>query len=214
LAVFRRDLDGFIQTDTIDFTDPDLGPVRFTGPVNTGQGRINGVEAQFSTFFDDFEFMPSFLRNFGVQANYTYLDAKTEFMNGEGELELGRVVLPNAPVDQGGISKHTFNIVGMYEGGGLSTRLSYNKRGKFLDRRDFRGDDLYLEEGFPAGRLDLSTSYTITENATVFFDWTNILEDPFKVNFSSARAGRERAEYVRFLRYEETTFSLGVRFRL
>jgi hypothetical protein len=34
------------------------------------------------------------------------------------------------------------------------------------------------------------------------------------VNFSSARAGRERAEYVRFLRYEETTFSLGVRFRL
>jgi len=124
-----------------------------------------------------------------------------------------------------GVSKHTYNLVGMYEGGGLSARLSYNKRGKFLDRRDFRGPggpqnagdpgrDLYIEEAVPAGRLDLSTNYKINDNFTVFFDWTNILEKPFRANFSSARNGAPRAEYVRFLRFEETTYSLGIRARL
>jgi outer membrane receptor protein involved in Fe transport len=168
--------------------------------------------------------MPTFLRNFGVQANYTYLDAKTEFFNPvTKQFESGRIVLPNAPIDQGGISKHTYNLTGMYEGGGFSARLSYNKRSSYLDTRDFRGDpnnpgdffnDLYLEEARPAGRLDLSMNYAFNENMTIFFDWTNILEDPFRVDFSSARQGAPRAEYVRFLRYEETTFSLGARFRL
>jgi hypothetical protein len=124
-------------------------------------------------------------------------------------------VLPeNPPPDPGGVSKHTYTLVAMYEGGGLSTRLSYNKRGKFLDRRDDRGDDVYVEVARPAGRLDLSSSYTISENFTVFFDWTNILENPLKVNFTSGRGSDPRAEYVRFLRFDETTFSAGVRFRL
>ena len=105
----------------------------------------------------------------------------------------------------------------MYEGGPLSARVSYNKRGNYLDRRDQRGDEeggFYREIANPPGRLDLSLNYNVFENATLFFDWTNILEDPFRVNFSSARAGAPRAEYVRFLRFEETTFSLGVRVRL
>ncbi len=213
VALFRRDLDGFIQNDTIDYDDPELGPIRVSGPVNTRKGRIDGIEAQISTFFD-WEWMPSILRNFGAQANYTYLDAKTEVRNPFlDEFEDVRLL---------GVSKHTYNLVGMYEGGGLTARLSYNKRGKFLDRRDFRGPadnpgdpgrDLYIEEGDPAGRLDLSTSYTLTDNFTVFFDWTNILENPFKSRLSSARGGLPREEFVRFLRFEETTFSLGVRAR-
>jgi TonB-dependent receptor len=215
VSAFRRNLDGFIQPVTRDIVDPIAGPVRLTFPINTGEGRINGLEAQFQTFFD-FEWVPTFLRNFGVQANYTYLDAKTEVDDpfGPGTALLTIVLPENPPPDPGGVSKHTYNLVAMYEGGGLSTRLSYNKRGRFLDRRDDRGDDVYIEEARPAGRLDLSTSYTISDNFTVFFDWTNILEDPLKVDFSSGRGGAPRAEYVRFLRFEETTMSLGVRFRL
>jgi iron complex outermembrane recepter protein len=215
LALFHKDLDGFIQPNTVEFTDPVLGPLRITGPVNTRKGRIQGIEAQMQTFFD-WEWVPAFARNFGIQANYTYLDGETEFFNPEtGQFESGTIVFPeDPPPDLGGLSKHTYNLVGMYEGGGFSARLSYNKRGKFLDRRDFRGDDLYIEVGRPAPRLDLSTSYTINDNFTVFFDWTNILEKPLETDFSSARRGRERAEYIRFLRYEETTFSLGVRVRL
>ena len=115
------------------------------------------------------------------------------------------------------MSKHTYNLVGLYEGGPLSVRVSYNQRSNYLDRRDVRDDEeggFYREIADPAGRLDLSTNLTVNENATLFFDWTNILQDPFRVNFSSARAGATRAEYVRFLRYEESTVSLGLRFRL
>jgi TonB-dependent receptor len=226
LGLFRKDLDGFIQPSTVEYTDPALGPLRITGPVNTRKGRIQGLEAQVSTFFE-WDWVPSFARNFGFQANYTYLDGKTEFLNPfTGQFENGAIVFPeDPPPDLGGLSKHTYNLVGMYEGGGFSARLSYNKRGKFLDRRDFRGPppgqpdpeadrDIYLEEGKPAGRLDLSTSYTFNDKLTVFADWTNILEKPLRTNFSSARNGLPRAEYTRFLRFEETTFSLGIRTRI
>jgi iron complex outermembrane recepter protein len=216
VALFRRDLDGFILTQTDQFIDPTLGPVRVTRPVNTRDGRIDGFEAQFTTFLD-FDGLPEFLQNFGVQANYTYLDDEVEFLNtSTGQFERGRIVLPNAPVDLGGLSKHTYNLAGIYESDLFSARLSWNKRSKFLDRRDPRGDEaggLYREIAFPAGRLDLSTNVNVMENVTLFFDWTNITEKPFRVNFSSARNGAPRAEYVRFLRYEETTFSGGVRFR-
>lgn len=203
VAAFRRDLRGFIQNQATRFIDPVLGPVILTQPINTGKGRIDGFEAQVSSFFD-FEFLPEWARGFGAQANVTHLDAKTGFPDAAGEFTSDRIL---------GVSRWTYNLVGMYERGGLSARLSYNKRGKFLDRRDDRGDDFYTEEARPAGRLDLSTNYTVFENLTVFFDWTNILNDPFRVNLSSARAGAPRVEFVRFLRFEETTYSLGARFR-
>jgi TonB-dependent receptor len=202
VSVFRRDLFGFIQRQDVRITDPVLGPIIVNQPINTGKGRIDGVEAQVSSFFD---FLPSMFRGFGAQANVTYLDAETGFPNADGSFALDRII---------GVSKWTYNLVGMFERGGASARVSYNKRGRFLDRRDNRGDDLYTEEAVPAGRLDLSASYTFNDKFTVFFDWTNILQDPFRVNFESGRAGATRAEYVRFLRFEETTMSLGFRFKL
>jgi TonB-dependent receptor len=201
-AVFRRDLEGFIQNQEVRYVDPTLGPVIINGPVNTGKGRIDGVEVQFTTFFD---FLPQWAQGFGVQANATYLDAKTGFPNGSGGFQLDRIL---------GVAKWTYNLVGMYERGGLSVRLSYNHRGSSIETRQDRGDDLYFETAHPAGRLDLSTSYAVTDNFTLFFDWTNMLNNPFRQDLSSARAGAARAEYTRFLRFEESIYSFGVRFRL
>jgi TonB-dependent receptor len=202
-AVFRRDLKGFFQTQQIRRVDPVLGPIIISGPVNSGKGRINGFEAQVSTFFD-FEFLPEWARGFGAQANVTYLDAKTGFPTGTGTFNLQPIL---------GVSKWTYNLVGMYEHGGLTARLSYNRRNGFLQTLQNRGDDLYSEHARPISRLDLSTSYTVFENLTVFFDWTNILGKPFRSTLSSARAG-PRVEFPRFVRYEETVFSAGIRFRL
>lgn len=216
VTAFRRDLDGFIQNQEVRRVDPLLGPIVISGPQNSRKGRIDGFEAQFQTFFD-YDFLPDWTRGFGVTANYTYLDDEVEFLNpATGAVERGRIQIPGAPDGPGGgVSKHTYNLAAFYEGGGASVRLSYNKRGRFLDQRQFRGtDDLYTETAIPAGRLDLSTNYTPVENITIFFDWTNITGNPFRTNLSSARGGAERAEFVRFLRFEESTFSLGARFRL
>jgi TonB-dependent receptor len=216
IAAFHRDLRGFIQNQRVTREDPILGLIDVSAPVNTRSGDITGFEAQVSTFFD-FGFVPDFLRNFGVQANYTYIDGEVDIEDplAPGTFFRDLILTPGNP--NNGVSKHTFNLVGLYEGGPFSARLTYNKRSNYLERRDIRGDEeggFYREFADPAGRLDFSANFTINDNATVFFDATNLTGEPFRVNFSSARNGAPRADYVRFLRYEEQTFSLGLRFRL
>lgn len=202
-AVFRRDLEGFIQNQQVRYIDPDLGPLIINGPVNTGRGRIDGFELQGQTFLDTFG-LPAWASAFGIQANLTYLDAETGFPDANGDFVLDRIL---------GVAKWTYNLVGFYERDGVSVRLSYNKRGSSLETRQDRGDDFYFETARPAGRLDLSSSYAFNEHFSVFFDWTNILGNPFRQDLSSARAGAQRAEYTRYYRYEEEIFSLGARFR-
>lgn len=204
VAAFQRNLSGFVQNRDIRFIDPALGPLIISAPVNSGKGKIKGFELQLQTFFD-FDFVPSFARKFGIQANYTYLDAKTGFPNANNSFTLDRIL---------GVSKSAYNLVGLYENGPVSARLTYFKRSPSLEQRDDRGNDLYRQQAIYPGRLDASLNLNLRDNATVFFDWTNILNKPYRQNFSSARDGQPRAEYVRFLRYEEETFSLGLRFRL
>jgi iron complex outermembrane receptor protein len=201
--VFRRDLKGFIQNNTVRYIDPVLGPLVLNGPVNTRSGRITGAEAQITTFFD-WAWVPDFLHSFGAQANVTYLKTRVDDPIA-ADIQSHQIF---------GVSKWTYNLVGIYEHGPLSVRLSYNKRSKTLDTIQNRGDDSYIEYGHPAGRLDLSTNFNVTPRFTVFFDWTNILNKPFREDFSSARAGAPRAEYTRFYRIEEEIFSGGIRFRL
>lgn len=203
-TIFRRDLFGFIQNRDVRLTDPTLGNLVINQPVNTGSGRIDGFELQVQTFFD-FGGVPSFLRNFGIQANLTYLDAETGFPNAAGGFDSDSIL---------GVSEWSYNVVGLYENGPLSARLTYNQRSDYLDRRDNRGDDLYIERAQPGDRVDFSLNYNVFENATIFFDWTNILMEPFGATLESGRAGAPRAEYPRFLRFEETTVSVGLRFRL
>ena len=201
-AVFRRDLNGFIQNQQLRFIDPDLGPLAVTRPINTNKGEIKGFEAQLSTFFD-WGWVPDLLHGFGVQANLTYVDTDVQDPIGLGVTH-HRIF---------GVSDWTYNLVGMYERGPLSVRLSYSNPSSRLETIQNRGNDLYKETSNPAGRLDLSASYTINDNFTLFGDWTNILNKPFRQDLSSARDGADRASYIRFLRYEETIVSAGVRFR-
>jgi iron complex outermembrane receptor protein len=207
LTLFHRSVDGFIQTSTYRFTDPTLGVVQISGPVNTGKGRITGAEFQMQTFFD-FGGLPDWLHGFGMQGNVTYVDAKTQQPNGSG----GLAFLPIT--DQlNGVSKWNWAVVGMYEGNGLSARLTYTGRSSFAATRQYRGDDIYLETAHPANRLDLSLNYNLGDHFTIFGDWTNITRSRFHQDLSSARAGAPRAEYIRYIRFDETTMSLGFRFK-
>jgi TonB-dependent receptor len=190
-TVFRREIQDFIQSPSRQFIDPVFGRVEFTQPVNLNDVRINGAEAQISTFFD-FDFLPDFLRSFGIQANMTYIDDAPELQE---------------------VSEFTYNIVGLFERGPISARLTYNNRSSFLDFQQDRGDDVFRQFGNPPERLDFSLNVAFTPKTTLFFDATNLLNDEFRYGFTSARAGAPRAEYPRFLRYDEQTFSVGLRFR-
>lgn len=204
---FHRSIKGFIQQNTFRVEDPRLGIIEISGPVNTGKGRITGVELQGQAFAD-FESLPDWARGFGVQANLTYLDAETQQPDGMDGLSYQPIT------DQlNGVSKWNYNLVGIYERYGLAARLTYNGRSSFRATRQLRGDDIYTEIARPADRLDLSLNYDVAEQLTVFGDWTNITRKTFRQDFTSARNGAPEAEFIRYRRYDESTLSLGVRFR-
>ncbi|WP_447756081.1 TonB-dependent receptor [Sphingopyxis fribergensis] len=111
--------------------------VRVSRPFNGKGASIYGAEVAFQTFFD---FLPAPLDGFGVQANYTYVKNNgIETSNLTNETGAGTsgggisydtsAVKPNALE---GISKHSYNLVGMYEKGILSARVAYNWRSKYL----------------------------------------------------------------------------------
>ncbi len=207
LSGFHREVDGFIQPGSVDIEDTPVGYLRIFAPENTGKGRITGLELQ-GQVFADFDSLPDWAQGFGMQINVTYIDAKTEQNDGQGGLSLQPIT------DQlNGVSKWNANIVGIYERNGLSARLAYNDRSSFRATQQFRGDDVYVENARPAGRLDLSLAYDIDERFAIFGDWTNITREQFRQDFTSARNGAPEAEFIRYLRDDESTVSLGVRFR-
>lgn len=198
VSAFHRNLKGFIVGSSTRVTDPTLGVIQINGPVNSNKGKIDGIEVQGQAFAD-FGWLPDWARGFGVQGNVSYLKVR---IGGQ------------AVVDQtAGVSKWNYNLVGIYERYGFSARLSYNGRSSYIATSQNRGDDLYTETAHPAGRLDLSLNYDLSPRFTLFGDWTNITRKAFSQDLSSARAGAPRADYVRYLRYDESTVSAGVRFR-
>jgi TonB-dependent receptor len=213
---FHRSIDGFIQQSTFDVQDPTLGTIRISGPVNTGKGRITGVELQGQAFAD-YESLPDWARGFGVQANLTYIDAKTEQPSGPGNAPL---TLQPITDQLNGVSKWNYNLVGIYERYGLAARLTYNGRSSYRATQQFRGggnvgqfNDAYREFAHPADRLDLSLNYDFSEQFTIFGDWTNITRSTFRQDFTTARNSAPAAEFIRYRRYDESTLSLGLRFR-
>ncbi|HEY0044629.1 MAG TPA: TonB-dependent receptor [Allosphingosinicella sp.] len=222
IAVFEREMTGFIANRTFEYPDPDPEtglPLLITGPVNTRKGNIRGFEAQVSTFFD-YDFVPGWLRSFGAQANVTHIDARADFTlfpratptAPAGNENTQRLQLPD-------VSRWNYNLVGMYEANGLTLRLAYNWRGRFPEGDLAERDGFYTLQGRgrPVSRLDWSSSYAFNDNLTVFFDWTNILKKPFqsdivRVNYNvGARTGSEVFPLV--YRFEESVLSGGVRFR-
>lgn len=207
LSGFHRRIDGFIQPNTFRVTDPTLGVIEITGPVNTGKGRITGAELQ-GQVFAEFDSLPDWAQGFGVQVNVTYIDGETQQPDGAGGLTYQPIT------DQlSGVSKWNANVVGIYERYGASVRLSYNDRSSYRATQQFRGDDIYVERARPAGRLDLSLSYNINDDFAIFGDWTNITRERFRQDFTSARNRAPAADFVRYYRDDESTLSLGVRFR-
>jgi iron complex outermembrane receptor protein len=192
LAFFRRDIRNYI-VDIVNRQDVEgIGPVDVFGPANSDEGRLQGIEAQFRTFFD-FGGLPSWLGGFGTELNLTYIDNELE--------DLGR--FPD-------VSKWTYNLVGFYERGPITARVAYNRRSRYAERFIQSGSDTFSPEFVRAvSRLDASVSYSLTDNVTLAADVSNILGKPFR-NFREIEEG---VVYPRDVRYEERVYSAGVRFR-
>jgi TonB-dependent receptor len=212
VGVFRKDLNGFINTFTTDITDAEFGRLRVSRPENGGKGRINGVEAGARTFFRA-SWLPQWMSNVGGLVNYTYLD---------GTSELSPSLAATLPGQQriAGLSKHTFNVSGFYDDNIVSARVSYNYRTNFIASYGQVADPALgagvlsptlpvIEDG--RGTLDFAATYTPVPNITLSFNATNILGAPAQNSRVFNAAGQS---YIWQTRFFESVYRLGIRFRM
>jgi iron complex outermembrane receptor protein len=181
VAVFYKDIQSYLINATneemqrVETNTPDpsrctrisgnLYNCRFdvTRPTNGAGGRNQGVELAWQ--------QPVW-NGFGVQANYTYSDAKAN--NGD-------------PIP--GNSKHSYNLTGWYENDRVSGRLSYNYRSKFFVDID-RASQL---NSASVSSLDASASFNVTKNVALTADAVNLTDETLK--FYSGTPSRPRAYY-------------------
>lgn len=88
---------------------------------------IRGVELGFTKYFD-FDFIPSYLKGFGIDSNFTYIDSKSP---GDKSYDLlGNNISKGLPM--AGLSHYSYNAILMYDRDPVSLRLAYNWRSKYL----------------------------------------------------------------------------------
>ena len=126
-----------------------------TAPSNANRTQIHGFEFSLQHLFGD--------SGFGVQANWSIPSGGATW----NALVIGsQFALP-------GLSR-SYNFVGFFERWGFQARVAYSHRGAFLaslNQPDQSSEPIYTA---PYGQLDMSASYDITRNFSVFFGMRSI----------------------------------------
>ena len=163
-SAFYKDVSDLIAQQTVLQEFPGfeaLGPIPYTRPDNIGSAKVKGFEIGYQTFFDR---LPAPFDGMGLIANYTYSDA---------EDDLGNPMV--------GVSKNSFNLIGLYEKNRFSARLAYNKR----DEAAFS-----FTEGRPnftdgTAQLDLQFGWKLNDRFSLQFIASNLIpEDSATVEYS------------------------------
>jgi TonB-dependent receptor len=160
-------------SDALNSSNVDRSAYAFSGITNGGDGRIYGFEAAAQLQLEPWTAsmgLPDWMGGFGISANLTLNDSEVT-KPAIGAVPARKVRLP-------GTSDVVYNVGGYYEKYGVSLRLQYQKRSTWLDgiADDLTdaGDTYWAADD----ELDFSARYEITPNVEVFFDATNLLNNP------------------------------------
>ncbi|MFZ4067936.1 MAG: TonB-dependent receptor [Phenylobacterium sp.] len=160
-------------SDALNSNGVDRSGYIFSGITNGGDGNLIGLElaAQFQLDpWVDSLGVPEWMGGFGVSANATFNSSQV-LKPAIGSIPARKLRLP-------GTSDEVFNVSGYYEKYGLSLRLSYQKRSTWLDgfADDLAdaGDTYWAEDD----ELDFSARYEVNKNFELYFDATNLLNNP------------------------------------
>ncbi len=195
-TAFYRKLNGYVASYHGDEVYGGL-TYRVTRPTNSGDGHLNGFEAGYQQFYD---FLPGIFSGLGLQANATYMDGQNNDLATGKDLSIV------------GLSKYSYNIIGLYEKGGWSGRLAYNWRSGFLDTRQFNpGYDLRVRE---TAQMDGSISYKYNSRLIFTLEGTNLLDTRFKDYFDDGVSADSKNIYPRDTRRYDRTIMFGLRFSM
>ncbi|MDY0959561.1 TonB-dependent receptor [Sphingomonas sp. CFBP8993] len=158
-AVFYKAMDNYITQDNTEITIPGRGIVRLSTSVNGGNAKVYGAEAAYSQVFT---FLPAPFDGFGVQGSYTHTEVNADYTAGSRSIKDQLI----------GLSKNSFNLVGFYDKGPLSARLSYVWRDKYLSSTGSTVQAPTYVAAF--GSLDGQLSVRAAENLTLSLEGINI----------------------------------------
>lgn len=177
---FRKNVANFIinSTESLTFelenggllTDPSTGTdvdnpdaadstAVFTNtlPNNSESSIVDGWEIAVQHTFEN--------SGFGVMANATIVDSDTDF----DPSDITQVFALTGLSD-------SYNFVGFYEDGPFQARIAYNWRDSFLQSlTQSNGDGVTIVEDY--AQVDISGSYDINDNISVFFEGINLTEE-------------------------------------
>jgi TonB-dependent receptor len=163
-GLFYKKVDGFLAGGIIvqSFQGRDYD---VSTSLNSGSGTVKGAEVGYQQFFD---FLPGLLSGFGVQANYTYVDSNVSnpFASPGGALP------QQLPLEK--LSKHSYNLVGLYEKGPLTARVAWNWRSSYLDQTTGAGANGVAQYARPYASLDASISVNVNEHIALSADVVNL----------------------------------------
>jgi iron complex outermembrane receptor protein len=182
LALFRKDIDSLIESSQeegllsaadreavarIYPSQPALlapGVIwTFDQPLNLDGTDVEGFEIAYQ---QPFSFLPGFLRNMGLLANYTYVSSETTFEFEDQTL--------TAPLN--GLSEDSYNATLYYETDRWGARLSVN------DRSDYTtsvpgGNGNLTEATSGLAHYDFSSFYNLTDNIVLTLEVINLTDE-------------------------------------
>jgi len=142
-------------------TDP-LFNFQVSQPINNRTGKIHGFEIAAQHFFGD--------TGFGVSGAYTMVRGDVAFDNGASPSQDQFALL--------GLSD-TANATLIYDKNGISARIAYNWRDKFLAATN-RGGSRNPVYTAPFGQLDINVSYDVTPKLAISLEGINLTKESLR----------------------------------
>jgi len=160
LTYYYKDIQSYRTTGTYQAPayneqDEQWVDVTFTRPTNGLGGSTDGLEVGYQQTFG----------HYGVAANYTYTNAKSDQEVDESIAGSGQVI---------GASRNMYNLTAFYEDDKFGARLMYNYRTKWYKGVSWTGAELWNDA---YGQLDFSSSYDFTDNVQLVVEAVNLTDE-------------------------------------
>jgi iron complex outermembrane receptor protein len=218
VGVFYKDVKTYVQTlrEYVQFntlgipdvvaTSQGVSPTDFfyfSRPINSDGGPLTGVELNLQM---PFTFLPGFLKDFGLLANYTHVDSEITYIIVQGNTAVTPAVPPvTAELPLTNLSKETANATLYYSRGGFEARASMSYRDDYL--RIVPGLNAQNADGMKGSvYIDASMSYRLNDHVQFSLEGQN-LGDTYEHTFNDSV--EQRNEYYRNFGRQ---YTLGVRY--
>lgn len=176
VTLFQKDVESFPTSETTDVPWSELGlPDSLLGAqvdslrnetfevsrkINGGGGNIQGAEISWQ---QQLSFLPGpeWVRGFGFQSNYTYVD--------EAEFDSG------SPLRN--VSKDSYNFTLYWEGEKFQARISNSYRGEYYSNTASGADGWQTRVIDDSNYVGVSASYDVTDQLRITFKGVNVLDE-------------------------------------